>query len=609
MPTLPRALARRHRAARLPLLLGCGMIAAACTAAPTATSDQPAVPGPEATSDPNALVWALSNAPETLDPSRMGVDEAAAQVSAQVYDRLLDVVERPGGSLGLAGELAESWESDVSGRTYTFTLRKDLKFHDGTALDAPAVKWNFERWMDPDHEGHDGIFRGWRAMFGGYVGEHDAADRPRNLVERVEALDAVTLRITLRAPFAPLPHHLATAPFGIASPSAVRAQGANYGTDGAHLPVGSGPFRVIAWDKAAGKVRLEGFAERWWGLAQAPGMRFETIAEPEARAAAVAGGRVDGADLPAGFPVTATLAAGRVRILPRPARSTAWLVLNVARAPLDDARVREALSIALDRAALSAAHFGRDGVPASQILPPGFAGHDPSLTEPQRDLEHARQLLADAGVGDGFRLNIWVPSLPRPYLPDPEGTGEAVAAMLREIGIDANAETEPMRRVLERRTSGRATAWILGWEAQSLDPDNLWYWHFSPSRAPAEGQYVNPILGALLLEAQQSIVPDARERNYRAAAQLVAKDVPRLFLAHARPSVAIGSAVAGFVPGPLGFDDFTGVQDAAGARAPTTADTGSPTPSPTAGGPTAPAALGEATEPAAAEPEATPTLP
>jgi len=267
----PRLLARASVA-----LLAAGLVVA-CERAPQAAPGVRDTPDPAATSDPATLDWALPGVPETLDPSRMAVDEAAAQVSAQVYDRLLDVVMRPDGTLGLAGTLAESWESDASGRTFTFVLRPNLTFHDGTQLDAGAVKWNVERWMDPDHEAHDGIFRGWRAMFGGYVGEDDSAGRPRNLVERVEALDARTLRIQLRAPFAPLPYHLATAPFGIASPAAVRSQGAEYGSDGGHLPVGSGPFRVVAWDKASGSVRLERFAGRWWGLAKAPGIRFVAI--------------------------------------------------------------------------------------------------------------------------------------------------------------------------------------------------------------------------------------------------------------------------------------------------------------------------------------------
>lgn len=565
MPNPFHALCHPPRAVRLSAVLIGGCLAAACAASPEASPGLPPAPDPLATSHPDSLVWALPNAPETLDPSRMAVDEGAAQVSAQVYDRLLGVIERPDGSLGLSGGLAESWESDVSGRTFTFTLRKDLVFQDGTPLNAPAVKWNIERWMDPDHEAHDGIFRGWRAMFGGYVGENDASDRPRNLIERVEALDALTVRIALRAPFAPLPHHLATAPFGIASPTAVRAQGAAYGSDGDHLPVGSGPFQVVAWDKATGAVRLDRFEGRWWGKAAAPGLRFQTIPEPEDRAAAVASGQVDGADLPAGFPITGTLAASLARIVPRPARATAWLVINVSRPPLDDLRVRQAISLALDRDAIVADHFGSQALPATQILPPGFAGHDSSIGAPAQDVERARALMAEAGMADGFQLNIWVPSSPRPYLPDPEGAGEAVATMLRDIGLQATAMAEPMRRVLDRRASGRATAWILGWEAQSLDSDNFWYWHFSPSRAPSEGQYTNPALGTLLLQAQQSIVPDARERDYRAAAQLVAQDVPRLFLGHARPSVAIGPNVTGFVPGPLGFDDLALVAGATGA--------------------------------------------
>ncbi|MFN8424352.1 MAG: ABC transporter substrate-binding protein [Anaerolineae bacterium] len=175
---------------------------------------------------------------------RAGTDEAAIQVAAQVNDGLFRY--REDGSFDLAPGLAENWDGDVSGKIYTFTLRHGLLFADGTPLDAPAVKWNFERWLLPDHPAHKGRFLQWLSMFGA----HDE----KGIVEKVEALDADAASVPGRASRSPV-QHLANPAFGIASPRAVTAQGESYGADGDHRLAGRRDQR-LRLDKGSGVVRL-----------------------------------------------------------------------------------------------------------------------------------------------------------------------------------------------------------------------------------------------------------------------------------------------------------------------------------------------------------------
>jgi peptide/nickel transport system substrate-binding protein len=531
-------------------------------------------------------VWAVSAAPSTLDPARMAIDPTATQVSAQIYDRLMHY---RAGTPDLAPGIASDWDVDAQGRSFTFTLRENLTFHDGTPLDAAAVVWNFQRWMDPEHPSHQGEFLAWPAYFGGFRGERDETGRDFNLVRRVEALDARTVRITLNEPFAPFLHHIATVPFSIASPQAVREQGEAYGTDSDHLPVGSGPFRVAGWD-VDGTIRLTPFMEHWAGPPGVSGLQFVSVPDAEKRAAAVAEGAVHGAQLPPTMPVTGTIAASSVRVVPRPSRTNAWLLLNHTRDPLQDVRVRRAISLALDRSALANDTFGSEALPAGQLLPPGFLGHDPAVVPPTRDLAAARRLMREAEVGDGFRLNIWVPSRPRPYLPDPAGTAQAVADMLSDISIEAEVHTEGLRKFINDRDSGRFTAWITGWQAQSGDPDNFWFWHFGAGRASAEGQYHDENLAASLLDAQRTLASDVRTQLYEEAAQVVGAAEARAYLAYTRPLVAVSSRVRGYEPGLMGFDELGNVSlrpSPAGATAPpapTGAPTEAPTPTPLPGG-------------------------
>ena len=252
----------------------------------------------------------------------------------------------------------------------------------------------------------------------------------------------------------------------------------------------------------------------------------------------------------------------------RPLRRS--LLTNTSASPLSDKRVREAIHLALDRAALAGAHFGSQALPSNQLLPPGFLGYDENLHLPAPDVERAKALLAEADLAEGFPLRIWVPDQPRPYLPDPLGTGSAIAAMLKAIGIDASVNPMRIRRLLDNRDRAYR-AWLIGWEAQTSDPDSMWYWHFGPANANTEGHYANADLHKLLLEAQRTAATDRRRTLYESAAALVAADVPRLYLAYTRPIVAVGDRVQNYVPGAMGYDAFAGVtlaQPAPDATAP-----------------------------------------
>ncbi len=523
------------------------------------------------TPDPNTVIWALSEAPVTLDPARAAIDTGGLQVAAQVYDRLFTLQrERP---FQLGAGVAEDWDVDTSGKTYTFTIRDGLRFHDGTPLDAPAVKWNFERWMDPNHPGHIGDFRAWRSMFGGASEAEDDSGRTPNLVQRVEALDAQTVRITLNAPFAPFLNHLAMVPFGIASPKAVEEQGERYGSDGSNLPVGSGPFSVVEWDPENGEVMLAAFEAYHSGPPASPSLRFVTVPDVAERIGAVTDGLAHAADLAPSDTISLTLElAPTIRMIPRPARSNAWLMLDHERPPLGQPDVRRAFSLAIDRALLARGHFGAAALPSDQLLVPGMTGFEQELPTRSQDIEAAKQLLTDAGVADGFVLNISVPTTPRPYLPDPVGTGRAVAEMLRAIGIQADVQTDTLRRFLTRRATGRTTAWIIGWELQSPDPDNAWYYHFGPSRVGSEGRYDNRLLFDLLLEAQRTLGSDSRANSYREAARTVREDDPRIFLAAARSIAIVSERLGGFSPGAMGFDDLSTISIAlTPGESPTTA--------------------------------------
>ncbi|MBK7781205.1 MAG: hypothetical protein IPJ58_10645 [Ardenticatenia bacterium] len=595
-PIRSRLAARRRFGGRAALgatplaLVLLAILGAGCSKPTPATPGLPGAPGPTPTADPNAVVWLLAKGPGTLDPGRLAMEEESASldpagqlVAAQVYDRLVSL--RPG-TAQLAPGLAETWQQNIEENTVTFKLREGLTFQDGSPLGAREVTWNFERWMNPEHPAHLEGFQVWDGFFG-FVGQKDAAGRDAFIIKAVEAIGPLQVRFKLNAPFSPFLYHLALASFGIASPQAVQAQGDRYGTDGAHLPVGSGPYRVVSWDESG--VYLVPNEGHWGAKAVNSGLRFNVEPDPEKRALTVAEGRTHGTDLPARTVLTGTLASPSLRVQPRPARSTAWLMLDDSRPPLNNAKVRLAISLAIDRPALVAGHFGAFGLPTGQLLPPGFFGHAEDLPAPARDLERAKGLLKEAEV-DSFKLNIWVPQVPRPFLPDPVGAAEQVARDLVELGLEAQAQSVPLRQFLRDRETGRYTAWIIGWEAQSPDPDNFWYWHFGiADRVVSEGHYDNRALAQALAQAQR-LDTDSRRQIYLDAARTVDADTARVFLANTQGLVVTSRRLRGFQPGPMGIDSLA------------EASLGEPEPDPTAGATPASPAI-DVTPPAADLPD------
>jgi hypothetical protein len=160
----------------------------------------------------SAFTFAMAADAAGLDPA-LETDGNSFMVTSQIYETLLNY--QPGGTIPITG-LAESWSVSSNGLTWTFNLRPDVKFHDGTDLDADAVMYNLERWWDPAHPHHDGDFAYFEYMFGGFKGD------PNCLISGlITGTDQV--QIILNWPYSPLPNTLAMPPFAIASPTAMQA--------------------------------------------------------------------------------------------------------------------------------------------------------------------------------------------------------------------------------------------------------------------------------------------------------------------------------------------------------------------------------------------------
>ena len=458
--------------------------------------------------------------------------------SARVIGTIVDgLVALEGTSTKPIPWLAESWETEDS-QTWTFHLRQGVKFHDGTPVNAEAVKWNMDRWRDPENE--------WR--FGRTFEYYDIEFGTDLAIEEVTVVDEYTVQLKLSAPsgvlLAKLAEHFV---FGMNSPTAVQEQGDKYGTP-AGTAVGTGRFKFVEW-VPDDRITVERNEEWWGGAPKLERIIFRSIPDNSARFAELLAGTVHQADLAqTDLPSAAT--DPNITIYERPALSTGYIAFQQCTEPFDKVEVRQAIAHAVNWAALIPAFYGDYGQLAGSFQPPAILGHNPDIQPFEYNPDKAKELLAAAGLPDGFETDFWYIPVIRGYFPDSKAIGEAIAADLAKVGIKVNLQTEDWGAYLEDRNLGKFPMWMLGWGSDNGDPDNYIGYHFAhPIGEPKEEDcYANDELAQLLIDGRTEADPAKREEIYKKAEELVHADVARIPVVWATSTTVFRKEVQGYEP-------------------------------------------------------------
>jgi peptide/nickel transport system substrate-binding protein len=461
----------------------------------------------------DTLVVGLLSDPVSLEPHRAtGLDSAAIVVN--VCEPL--VRERPDGNRA-EPVLATTWAT-MDNRTWTFTLREGVRFHDGTPLDADAVVANLE------------LLRRERAFPG-------AATRIGPLVVAI-ALDRpnAALLATLSQPF-----------FALQSPRRL-------GEKSNGTPVGTGPFKLRS--QRPGRVELEAHREHWSGSPRLTRLVFERLPSPEALVRAVVAGQVDVTSALSQHHTAEVARRPEIVLETRTGLTTTFLSLNNERAPFDDRRVRQAIARAFDREALVKTTLDGHGQPARNPLPPCIWGYAPRTKELLLDQRGARRLLAEAGLRDGFETTLMVAEAPRPYLPAPLQVAKQVQHDLAEVGIRARVVRVHTRaEFVARSRSGDYDLAVMGWQADTLDPnDFLSVLLASESIGTTNrSRYRSPAMDALLKRGRMGSQPAERLAAYVEAQELFQRDMPWVPLYHVAAFTVRHHSVQELRVGPTGL--------------------------------------------------------
>lgn len=467
-----------------------------------------------------------------LDPS-ISTDGESWRVAGEILDPL---VRLEGTSTKIVPWLAESWESP-DGLTWTFHLRKNVKFHDGTPLNAEAVKWNFDRWGDPNN-----------AYRFGHSFEYYDTEFGENLpITKTEAVDENTFRLTLGTPSAVVLAKLALSAFAISSPKAIQEQGDKYAT-AAGTSVGTGPFMFKEWVPNDKIVLVRN--PNWWGDGpKLDSIIFRSIPDNSARLAELLAGTIHQADL-AQTDVPAAQADPNIKEYVTPSLGVGYIAFQQCTKPFDDVNVRWAIANAVNRKAIVDKFFVEGDSLATGFSPPAIMGSNPNLKPIEYNPDKAKQLLAEAGYPDGFKTEFWYIPVIRGYFPDAKAIAEAMAVDLAKVGIEVELKTMDWGAYLESRSEGKFPMWMAGWGSDNGDPDNFIGWHFAhPVGEPKpEDCYNNDKLSQLLIDGAKEPDTAKREKIYQEAEQIVYDDMARLPVAWNAGRVFFRTDVKGYEP-------------------------------------------------------------
>ncbi|MCD5324292.1 ABC transporter substrate-binding protein [Pontibacillus sp. HN14] len=492
----------------------------------------------------NTLVFARGADSQQLDPSKV-TDGESLYVTQQIYDTLVTYKEdgtevQPG--------LATDWQVSDDGKKYTFQLREDVKFHDGTDFTAEDVVYNFDRWVETD----DSIYFGY--MFGG------SEEDPNGFLKSVEATGDYEVTFTLDKPNAPFIYTLAMPPFGIASPDAVDEHGENYFKN----PVGTGPFKFNSWSKGD-KITLDKNEDYFGDVAHVDQVVFRVIPDNGARYLELQSGSIDMMKGMNPQDISGAEDNEDLQVFRRPSMNVGYMAMNTDQdGPMADPKVRKAINLGVNKEELLTLFEGL-GKPAKNPMPPSLWGYNEDVEPYGYDPEEAKKLLAEAGYGDGLDVTLYAMSNPRPYLPQPKLTAQAIQQMLKEVNVNVEIVENEWETHQTKTQNGEHDMAFLGWTGDNGDPDNFLYVLLDKDNAK-EGSagniafYKNDEIHDLLTEAQVEQDQEKRSELYKKAQEIIHDDAPWLPIAHTTPPIAAKNNIDGYVPHPTGTEKFNHIK-------------------------------------------------
>lgn len=459
------------------------------------------------------LEVSLFELPIKLDPHQTDSSNEMF-VTLQMFEGLVRFKSTPS-SLEIEPALANSWEASKDAKRYTFHLRKNVKFHDGTPFNAEAVRFNILRQIDPEHPHYlkDAFYY---------------ADMTYGMVETVKVLDAYTVQINLKYSYSPFIANLAM-PLGAPMVSPASIQKHDRGS--ASHPVGTGPFRYASRNEK--QIVLERNPDHWEKAQGVESIRFKSEANENTRMIALRNGSAD-VMLEGSYAIAQKLQRDEnFQVFRTPSLHIAYLSMNTEKTPLNDVRVRQAINHAINKPALVKLVMGESAVPAKNPIPPGVTGYNDSIVDYSYDVDKAKSLLKETGYDKGFETILRY----RGNIKTHAQIASYIKAALGKIGINLKLQPMQWSEMRDAIGSGDNEIAIVRWFGDNGDADNFFYPLLSKESAKIPNALNNAFYQSdeaekLIQAGRSETYLDKRIEIYRKLQEIIHQDAPWVPLYH-----------------------------------------------------------------------------
>jgi peptide/nickel transport system substrate-binding protein len=464
----------------------------------------------------------LSTDPDTLDPtqSRTFVSNV---VRAALCDRLFDI----GLELEVVPQLATEWEWTDDKKGLIIKLRPGVKFHDGEPFDAAAVKFSIERHL----------------TMPGSTRKSDLS-----AISSIEIIDDHRAKLVLSTPFAPLLAQLATSAGTMVSPKAAQVTGENFGLH----PVCAGPFKFVE-RVAQDRIVVERFGDYWdKDKIKLDRIVYLPIPDTTVRLANLQSGGLHLIEQVAPTDIDSVRKDPRLKLAAVNGIGYSGITINVAngersKTPLgQDARVRQALELSIDREALNQVAFNGQFEPGNQWVSPNNPYYVKEWPIPARDIVKAKALLAAAVAPNPVVMMTASTS------PVTMHVAQVIQSMAKETGFDIRIRATEFASALQFAAKGDFEAFLLGWTGR-VDPDGNIYNLVSCNSPNNDAHYCNHEVDRELDAARKLDARMDRVAHYRNVVQNILQDLPIIYLYHPKWLYASTAKLSGFTPYPDGL--------------------------------------------------------